>query len=53
MHKRQAILLTMVVISHTFCMENENELTPEGRGNNHVMLSCKSAIERCVLAVKY
>ena len=25
-------------------MENENELTPEGRGNNHVMLSCKSAI---------
>ena len=29
-HERQAILLTMVVISHTFCMENENELTPRG-----------------------
>ena len=29
-HERQAILSTMVVISHTFCMENENELTPRG-----------------------
>ena len=45
-HERQAILSTTVVISHTFCMENENKLTPEGRGNNHVMLSCKSAIVR-------
>ena len=44
MHERQAILSTTVVLSHIFCMENENELTPEGRGNNHVMLSCKSAI---------
>ena len=25
MHERQAILSTTVVISHTFCMENENE----------------------------
>ena len=38
MHERQAILSTTVVISHTFCMENKNELTPEGRGNNYVML---------------
>ena len=44
-HERQAVLSTTVVISHTFCMENETELTPEGRCNNHVMLSCKSAIE--------
>ena len=29
-HKRQAILSTTVVISHTFSMENENELTPRG-----------------------
>jgi len=29
-HERQAILLTSVVISHTFCTENENELTPTG-----------------------
>ena len=41
-HEQQAILLTTVVISHTFCMEDENT---EGRGNNHVMLSCKLAIE--------
>ena len=27
---KQAILLTMVEISHTFCMENENELIPRG-----------------------
>ena len=43
-YERQAILSTTIVISHTFCMENENELTPRGCGNNHVMLSCKSAI---------
>ena len=29
-HERQAILSTTVVISHTFCMENENELTLRG-----------------------
>ena len=29
-HERQAILSTTVVISHTFCMENENELTHRG-----------------------
>ena len=29
-HERQAILSTTVVISHTFCMENENEVTPRG-----------------------
>ena len=35
-HERQTILSTTVVISHTFC--TENELTPKakGRGNNHV-----------------
>ena len=43
-HERQAILSTTVVISHTFCMENEERAAPEGRGNDHVMLSCKSAI---------
>ena len=44
-HEREGILSTTVVISHTFWMENENELTSEGHGNNHVMLSCKSAIK--------
>ena len=29
-HERQAILSTTVVISHTFCMAKENELTPRG-----------------------
>ena len=29
-HERQAVLSTTVVISHTFCMENEKELTPRG-----------------------
>ena len=29
-HERKAILLTTVVISHTFCMAKENELTPRG-----------------------
>ena len=29
-HKRQPILSTTVVISHTFCMENEKGLTPRG-----------------------
>ena len=29
-HERQAILSTTAVISHTFCMENETELTPRG-----------------------
>ena len=29
-HEQQAILSTTVVISHTFCMENEKELTPRG-----------------------
>ena len=29
-HEQQAILPTMVVISHTFCMVKENELTPRG-----------------------
>ena len=29
-YERQVILSTTVVISHTFCMENENELTPRG-----------------------
>ena len=29
-HKRQAILSTTVVISHTFCTKNEKELTPRG-----------------------
>ena len=28
MHEQQAILSTMVVISHTFCMAKENNLTP-------------------------
>ena len=37
-HERKAILLTTVVISHTFCMAKENELTPEGCGSNHVIL---------------
>ena len=39
-HERQAILLTAVVISHTFSMAKKNELTPapEGRGSNHVIL---------------
>ena len=37
-HERQAILSTMVLIFHTFCMENKNELTPEVCGNDHVML---------------
>ena len=27
-HEQQAILLTTVVISHTFCMVKKNELTP-------------------------
>ena len=43
-HERQAILLTTVVIFHTFCMENKQKLTSEGCGNNHVILLCKSAI---------
>ena len=29
-HEQQAILSTMVVISHTFCMAKKNELTPRG-----------------------
>ena len=29
-HERQGILSTTVVISHTFCMAKENELTPRG-----------------------
>ena len=29
-HERQAILYTTVVISHTFCMESEKELTLRG-----------------------
>ena len=29
-HERQAILRTTVVISYTFGMENEKELTPRG-----------------------
>ena len=29
-HEQQAILSTTVVISHTFCMVKENELTPRG-----------------------
>ena len=29
-HEEQAILLTIVVISHTFCMAKKNELTPRG-----------------------
>ena len=29
-HERQAILSTMVVISNTFCIAKENELTPRG-----------------------
>ena len=32
MHEQQAILSTTVVISHTFCMENEKNLTPRGLG---------------------
>ena len=45
-HERQTISSTTVVIFHTFCMENETELTPMqgGRVNNRVILSCKSAI---------
>ena len=34
----------MVMIPHIIHIENYEELTPEGRGNNHVILSCKSAI---------
>jgi len=37
-YERQAILLTTVVISHTFCMAKENKLTPRGHGSNHVIL---------------
>ena len=40
----QACLLTMVMISHIICIENWEELPPEGRGNNHMILSCKLAI---------
>ena len=29
-HEQQAILSTTVVISHTFCTTEENELTPTG-----------------------
>ena len=29
-HEWQAILLTTVVISHTFCIAKENKLTPRG-----------------------
>ena len=29
-HEQQAILLTMVPISYTFCMENAKDLTPRG-----------------------
>ena len=29
-HEREAILSTSGVISHTFCMEKEKELTPRG-----------------------
>ena len=43
-HERQAVLLTTVVIFHTFCIENENDLTPRRVCSNHIMLSCKSAI---------
>ena len=32
MHEQQAILSTMVVIIHTFCMKNENNLTPRRQG---------------------
>ena len=37
MHEQQAIVSTMVVVLHTFCMENE-------KSNNHMILSCTSAI---------
>ena len=30
LHELQAILLIMVVISYTFCLENEKELIPRG-----------------------
>ena len=40
----QACLLTMVIIPHIICIENWEELPPEGRGNNHMILSCKLAI---------
>ena len=36
-HKRQGILLTMVVIFHTSCMKSEKELTSEGCGNHHMI----------------
>ena len=35
-HEQQAILSTTVVISHTFCMENEKNLTPRGLGRANV-----------------
>ena len=31
-YEQQAILSTTVVMTHTFCMENENILTPRGLG---------------------
>ena len=37
-HEQQTILSTTVVISVTFSMAKNNELTPEGCGSNHVIL---------------
>ena len=34
-HERQAILSTTVVISHTFCTENQNELTQNTSWTRH------------------
>ena len=34
--ERQAVLGTTEVIYNTFCMENDNRLTPRGAWNNHM-----------------
>ena len=52
-HERQAILLTTVVISHTKITDLSHLPPPlqRGGGNNHVMLSCKSAIEWALFGI--